>query len=176
LYADALCMNQADMDERSSQVQLMADIYRNAQPVVIWLGQDGSGSAGLAMKWIKDYADYAAREWSKTDSSPDSVRFKDFGTQRSDTKTVEAISDLLHCPWFRRVWLLQEAALAKRTTIISRSVSLPLRDSDHLRRRRTTKRVRRIRRPNKRRLHLKLLIADLGTLRDQRDMDGQTAF
>jgi hypothetical protein len=98
LYADALCINQADMDERSSQVQLMAEIYRNAQRVVIWLGQDGSGSAGLAMNWIKDYADYAAREWSKTDGSSDFVPFKDFGTQRPDTKTIEAISDLLYRP------------------------------------------------------------------------------
>lgn len=40
LWVDALCINQNDIDERNSQVRQMADIYREAQCVVVWLGRD----------------------------------------------------------------------------------------------------------------------------------------
>ncbi|KAH8752340.1 heterokaryon incompatibility protein-domain-containing protein [Hyaloscypha sp. PMI_1271] len=38
LWIDALCINQSDLEEKSSQIPLMADIYRKAAEVVIWLG------------------------------------------------------------------------------------------------------------------------------------------
>ncbi|CZR62612.1 uncharacterized protein PAC_12509 [Phialocephala subalpina] len=39
LWVDALCINQKDLSERSSQVQLMAQIYGCASRVIVWLGQ-----------------------------------------------------------------------------------------------------------------------------------------
>jgi len=38
IWADALCINQNDPDERSSQVALMRDIYSQAATVCAWLG------------------------------------------------------------------------------------------------------------------------------------------
>jgi hypothetical protein len=38
LWADAICINQDDSIEKTSQVQLMRDIYRTAHQVTIWLG------------------------------------------------------------------------------------------------------------------------------------------
>jgi hypothetical protein len=38
-WVDALCINQADNDEKSSQIQFMREIYGNAAVVVIWLGE-----------------------------------------------------------------------------------------------------------------------------------------
>jgi hypothetical protein len=38
LWADALCINQKDILEWNSQVQLMANIYRSAATVISWLG------------------------------------------------------------------------------------------------------------------------------------------
>ena len=40
LWADALCINQGDIPERNSQVAIMADIYRKASNLIIWLGED----------------------------------------------------------------------------------------------------------------------------------------
>ena len=42
LWADALCINQKDCEERGHQVQLMGSIYRKASTVHAWLGQGGS--------------------------------------------------------------------------------------------------------------------------------------
>jgi hypothetical protein len=40
VWADAICINQGDDAERGHQVGLMGDIYRNAQMVYSWLGED----------------------------------------------------------------------------------------------------------------------------------------
>jgi hypothetical protein len=37
LWIDAICINQQNLDERSQQVQLMREIYRNAKRVVVWI-------------------------------------------------------------------------------------------------------------------------------------------
>ena len=38
LWVDALCINQADLAERSAQVAIMRRIYENATRTVVWLG------------------------------------------------------------------------------------------------------------------------------------------
>ncbi|KAF6803524.1 heterokaryon incompatibility protein, partial [Colletotrichum musicola] len=45
IWADAVCINQADMEERGEQVQLMREIYSRAAGVVVWLGPDAEGHA-----------------------------------------------------------------------------------------------------------------------------------
>ncbi|PSN73498.1 HET-domain-containing protein, partial [Corynespora cassiicola Philippines] len=38
LWADGICINQSDKDDRSHQVQLMSLVYSRASKVLIWLG------------------------------------------------------------------------------------------------------------------------------------------
>jgi hypothetical protein len=40
LWIDAVCINQADAEEKSAQVMKMHSIYRKAYNVIIWLGHD----------------------------------------------------------------------------------------------------------------------------------------
>ena len=42
LWIDALCIDQSDLGERASQVQLMDRIYKRAQKVLTWLGLSDS--------------------------------------------------------------------------------------------------------------------------------------
>ena len=44
LFVDAICINQDDMEERSTQVQLMGEIYKKAASVLVWLGQADNDS------------------------------------------------------------------------------------------------------------------------------------
>lgn len=44
LWVDAICINQADIRERNSQVSMMIDIYRSADRTFVWLGDNDSGS------------------------------------------------------------------------------------------------------------------------------------
>ncbi|OAG03606.1 HET-domain-containing protein [Paraphaeosphaeria sporulosa] len=68
VWVDALCINQADPIERTQQVGLMGDIYRNSRETVIWLGeptaQDEDGRrfshnccGPLRLVWHGDAAD-----------------------------------------------------------------------------------------------------------------------
>ncbi len=47
LWADAVCINQADNPEKSKHVLLMSRIYSQPSAVLVWLGDDTSGLEGL---------------------------------------------------------------------------------------------------------------------------------
>lgn len=53
LWADAVCINQADDAERGSQVGMMGRIYGQAARTLVWLG-DGSLDSGRAVDVLKD--------------------------------------------------------------------------------------------------------------------------
>ena len=47
LWADAVCINQTDTEEKNRQVRLMSAIYSQPTSVLVWLGDDTSGLEGL---------------------------------------------------------------------------------------------------------------------------------
>ncbi|GAB1311921.1 hypothetical protein MFIFM68171_02131 [Madurella fahalii] len=48
VWVDAICINQADDREKGEQVRRMAEIYSNANRVIVWLGEaDGGGDQAL---------------------------------------------------------------------------------------------------------------------------------
>lgn len=51
-WIDSICINLADVKERSQQVQLMGQIYGNAHAVIIWLGEE-SDHTGCAVDFIQ---------------------------------------------------------------------------------------------------------------------------
>ena len=56
LWIDAICINQVCVEEKNAQVSMMADIYRNARTVLVWLGA-GTGDIEKAMAYCR-YAVY----------------------------------------------------------------------------------------------------------------------
>lgn len=55
MWVDWICINQADMAERSAQVALMRDIYRGAERVIAWIGEESEDS-GRAMAFLREMA------------------------------------------------------------------------------------------------------------------------
>lgn len=50
LWVDAICINQGSNDDKSTQVEMMAEIFRHAKRVVVWLGnQDSPTSSRLIL-------------------------------------------------------------------------------------------------------------------------------
>jgi hypothetical protein len=47
LWADAVCINQVDGAEKSHQIPLMAQIYRNARRVLAWVGGGAENERGM---------------------------------------------------------------------------------------------------------------------------------
>lgn len=55
IWIDAICINQKDDQEKSSQVQQMDKVYQQAEEVLIWLGSEADGSAKVmaVLKWLE---------------------------------------------------------------------------------------------------------------------------
>ncbi|KAK1751065.1 heterokaryon incompatibility protein-domain-containing protein [Echria macrotheca] len=102
IWIDAICINQADDDEKGQQIQLMAKIYASANRVVVWLGEaaDDSDQALAALRTAaQKQHDRSAIE------KPDRRRFQ------------QPVLNLLKRPWFERIWVLQEVAAAQQILI-----------------------------------------------------------
>lgn len=71
LWIDAICINQDDIQERSSQVRLMRHIYRGARQVAVWIHRPDEPLS--SEKWtfvkapgIEDYRLSENGEWTRT--------------------------------------------------------------------------------------------------------------
>jgi hypothetical protein len=53
IWADAICINQQDKEEKDKQIQLMRDIYKMARRVIVWIGEDRHGEAKPALDIVK---------------------------------------------------------------------------------------------------------------------------
>ena len=98
LWFDALCTNQHDIAERSMQVQNMLVIYQKAFCVVVWLGEAGEFTE-VAMSTLH----------SKVTGTAERIRKalrKACGWHIP--MLLIGLHDLLHRPWYSRVWIKQE--------------------------------------------------------------------
>ncbi|OAL03181.1 HET-domain-containing protein, partial [Phaeosphaeriaceae sp. SRC1lsM3a] len=104
LWVDAICIDQSNLRERGHQVGQMGQIYSLASRVLIWLGHGTEETDILADPRWPDI-------WSSLQS--------DLKRQQSDIEQRHsaALQLLLNRPWFKRVWILQEVANAKRAAI-----------------------------------------------------------
>ncbi|KAK5635402.1 hypothetical protein RRF57_011114 [Xylaria bambusicola] len=121
LWVDAICINQADLDERGHQVQLMRDVYQLAARVIIWLGPEKDDSAA-AMRYIGFVGTRVEFDWSTLVLKPtnrahtEDEKALSAGVFPSDIP-LQALWALMQRSWFERVWIRQEAHLAKRAVV-----------------------------------------------------------
>ena len=119
LWIDAICINQADTEEKNYQVALMGSIYANAREVVIWLGEKEADDA-LAFDTILRLERILENEPAGSDFVQQ--MFNSEG-RPGDIPTVHghewrALWGLLGKRWFSRAWIVQEAALARDATLV----------------------------------------------------------
>ncbi|TVY73539.1 Heterokaryon incompatibility protein 6 OR allele [Lachnellula suecica] len=131
IWADGICINQSDVAERNSQVQLMGAIYQIARHTIIFLGEATLESTavlnGLAATeplytatrgsaFISNISRMFSSESTSLDSAQDvqkSAAALDSLTMSSATRLrASAVTHILTRPWFRRVWTLQELVLS----------------------------------------------------------------
>lgn len=116
LWADALCINQADIPERNQQVQSMKLVFAQARSVLIWLRESvesdwlafdvfkiAQGIVGSGVRITKDNVERFGRVAS---------------SQRFQRNTWTAVGDVFKCTWFKRIWVLQELVVANNPLVI----------------------------------------------------------
>ncbi|KAK5659703.1 hypothetical protein OQA88_914 [Cercophora sp. LCS_1] len=132
IWVDALCIDQDSVDEKNTQVPLMGKIFNLATKVVVWLGNELDDGALVALCELDRLQKIFPREGDESVISQ-RVRFDRMVVENSLAKSgiegappaaqpefavdFRAIRRLVHRPWFRRVWVIQEILLARKSQI-----------------------------------------------------------
>lgn len=121
MWIDAICINQASIPERNTQVLRMVDIYRLASRVVVWLGP-ASPTSGAALTLLTDLGRQivTTRDDSLRMTPEATLSFfplSELTVLDHPSATWHALSDLFQRPWFERLWVVQEIQLS-RTAIV----------------------------------------------------------
>lgn len=104
LWIDALCVNQEDKYEKSQQILRMGQIYSTAKKTVAWLGP-GDPDSSCAMDVLRSGVT-ADTTWI-------------------GARPLHSVKRLLDCPYFKRVWIIQEVAKAGKVEIWCGKLSMP---------------------------------------------------
>jgi hypothetical protein len=118
LWADAICINQSDVTERSQQVSIMATIFKKAKRVLVWLGEDPGGESEEAIDFL-----HVMKSWIDKNAVPMEAGHLgskvDPDTFTSHEKTQwTRLARLFNVPWFRRVWTVQEIGFATESAFL----------------------------------------------------------
>ena len=140
LWIDSICINQNLDIEKSQQVQMMGDIYRQARRVIVWLGEGGP-DIGLVFAHLSLF-----EKLEKIPSYPVKKILQqklalriDKIQQLSDEGISElprvglfvqvpqdrVLQDVFSRTWFKRMWTLQEVILARECMVQCGSATLP---------------------------------------------------
>ncbi|KAI1743029.1 heterokaryon incompatibility protein-domain-containing protein [Xylaria scruposa] len=116
IWIDQVCIDQANVSERGSQVDMMKAIYKTSARTIIWLGTKISGIEAVGTLLEK-----LSRLYNQ-DIEPDGVRkrrrytmdeYEAIDLPHPKDPSWDVLGDILSRPWFVRCWVIQEAALSK---------------------------------------------------------------
>lgn len=129
MWADAVCINQADLDERGSQVAMMGAIYSTCERCDVWLGHENEPNFGHmppvygldAEHW--ELATSAVHREAPTldlQAAIELLHLRFDPSARNDHEKLEELMnktamitliDILSRAWWFRLWTFQEAIL-----------------------------------------------------------------
>lgn len=126
-WADAICINQGDNNEKSVQVQRMNEIYEGAARMLGWVwGSKIPTSPTQSQLDHETIASNSAAFLTLQRWSPESKAEEKYLTLE-DEQHVVGLQELLVFPkyWTRR-WIIQELVLPRKVTLIFSTVHIPL--------------------------------------------------
>ena len=128
LWADALCINQNDVQERSDQVRKMGSVYEGATEVIGWLGEEDDDTE-IAMELVESWAtimDLSNNFEGVPFGAATVERVQRLVPMAFDSRANSALLALAEKPYWMRAWVHQELSLAKNVVIQSGRVSKTL--------------------------------------------------
>ncbi|KAF4439784.1 Heterokaryon incompatibility 6 OR allele [Fusarium acutatum] len=137
IWADAICINQADVKERGQQVALMGKVFSGAWQVIVWLGEEedrcmcgntvlktslSSASKAFARvcSVVNDWLAQAGQETLEatySEISKDGKSTVHHANTNDGKGSRSAMMLLFRRRWFSRIWVLQEAVLARHVIV-----------------------------------------------------------
>ena len=125
-WIDAICINQEDSQERSTQVSLMGKIYGQAQCTIVWLGERDAYTVSAVQVLLKIVGGKISHD--------NTISFSDSTTTEPNFKGIDTLSDaeitalgmLMAKTWISRTWILQEAILSPSVVTLWGGLFFPL--------------------------------------------------
>ncbi|KAH6881168.1 heterokaryon incompatibility protein-domain-containing protein [Thelonectria olida] len=133
IWIDQICIHQENDTEREQQVKLMSRIFTQAQRVICWLGRPDEDSE-YAFKLLRTLAIPTGNletgnssDWKKAASELLQAGYLHNVSDMFDPTKVlfRAVTTLASRPWFRRLWVVQEVALASELEIRCGGSTIP---------------------------------------------------
>jgi hypothetical protein len=116
LWIDAICINQNDDFERTRQVGIMKNIYKNAMHVVIWLGKETAEDAD-AFTLLSRFEKLFKEKGIVHVGNVENYLYR-LALPAEESPEWTALVRLFQRPWFQRIWVLQEAVMARTMTVV----------------------------------------------------------
>jgi hypothetical protein len=119
LWVDDICINQNDDVEKSRQVKIMGKIYEKASQVIIWLGPEDEMSAKAIhqLSWLGTKFGWA-RELPGDQNAIIRAFVKMMLDENDSNLDIVAIWNFFRREWWHRVWVIQEAVLARDALVV----------------------------------------------------------
>lgn len=131
LWIDALCIDQENDLEKGHQVSRMKLIYEYAERVIIWLGPSNDDIDALMDSATEverqDLQRMGEKIWPDVRQSVLNSDKEYDHVGNFESRRLEGLQQLLRRAWFRRVWIIQEVAVANRAMIRCGWKSVPTR-------------------------------------------------
>ncbi|KAI0095924.1 heterokaryon incompatibility protein-domain-containing protein [Daldinia grandis] len=114
IWVDAICINQASVQERNQEVGRMGKIYSQAGHIIVWLGPDTFIRGECISDRTVDLLNLLADTNSEDPEAAATMMVK----TGNSLYGLELLHKFFFQPWFSRVWILQEIVLAKSATVV----------------------------------------------------------
>jgi hypothetical protein len=122
VWADAICINQDDNDERGYQVGQMLNIYQKASQTLVWLGSDPHMDAISAFSLICVLVNTHELGSGNADFNVAGKDVEPNGrallSMSSWKQLFDSLAKMYMLSWFWRLWVVQEIVLARSALIM----------------------------------------------------------
>jgi hypothetical protein len=110
IWADGICINQKDIDERNQQVASMKRIYSECRTGIIYLGETADES-DLVPEFLETLTESIVKLNRRTNKPLKFDPENEHLFPEENHPGWRRLVALLNRPWFRRIWVIQEFAL-----------------------------------------------------------------
>ena len=141
VWIDAICINQSNDEEKSLQLPLMRLVYGKALWVALWIGESSRALdeetsrpvTDLGMEFIHNFAAELKGGRGSSKSPRDGTLYQEVVGGREAYRrrgigafspSVRGLWEILHRPWWNRLWVLQEVSLARSAVLLCGSKSV----------------------------------------------------
>ncbi|KAN0071429.1 Heterokaryon incompatibility protein (HET) domain containing protein [Elaphomyces granulatus] len=125
IWIDAVCINQEDTLEKDHQVNIMGQIYSKAQTVIVWLGiytRYTDTAIDVLNQLLK--IPERNRDTELFGDLNDAELYEDLGIPYIEPWQWLHLGAFLRRTWFQRIWVVQEAFVARKIAVLCGSRSL----------------------------------------------------